>query len=75
MGLPEGAKKISACPGWLGLSEDRLEFVYLDDRAAIVRKIFELSIGGFGSYAIAKHLNDLNLPAFPPHPQNGTTPQ
>jgi Recombinase len=64
--LPVGTKKISACPGWLGLSEDRLGFVYLEDRAAIVRKIFELSIGGFGSYAIAKHFNDRGVPAFPP---------
>jgi hypothetical protein len=64
--LAEGGKRISACPGWLGLSEDRHRFVYLEDRAAVVKEIFELSIGGFGSYAIAKHLNDRSLPAFPP---------
>lgn len=60
------SKKISACPSWLGLSDDRRAFVYIEERASIVRKIFELSIGGFGSYFIAKHLNGQKVPAFPP---------
>lgn len=60
------ARKISACPSWLGLSEDKRSFVYLEDRAAVIKKIFELSIGGFGSYAIAKHLNTQRVPPFPP---------
>lgn len=62
-------KKISACPAWLGLSEDRQSFVYYEDRAEIVRKIFELSIGGLGSYAIANHLNRQGVPPFPPSPK------
>jgi len=59
-------KKISACPGWLKLSEDRCSFIFLPDRAEIVRKIFELSIGGLGSYSIANHLNRQGVPAFGP---------
>jgi hypothetical protein len=59
-------KKISACPGWLKLSEDRCSFIFLPDRAEIVRKIFELSIGGLGSYSIANHLNRQSVPAFGP---------
>ena len=39
-------KKIKNAPGWLGLSEDRTEFIYLPDRAEIVEYIFQLSIGG-----------------------------
>lgn len=62
------AKKISACPGWLGLSEDRRSFVYLPDRAAIVRKVFELAIGGLGSYAIANLLDKQGIPPFGPSP-------
>ena len=62
-------KKISACPGWLALSKDRLSFIYLPDRAEIVRKIFELSIGGLGSYSIANHLDRQNVPAFGPAPK------
>jgi hypothetical protein len=61
-------KKISACPGWLALTEDRTSFVYLPARAEVVRKIFELSIGGLGSYAIANYLNSQNVPAFGPSP-------
>ncbi|WP_249141240.1 MULTISPECIES: recombinase family protein [Bradyrhizobium] len=59
-------KKISACPGWLGLTEDRWKFVFLPERAEVVRNIFELAIGGMGSYAIANHLNREKIPSFGP---------
>lgn len=59
-------KKISACPSWLALTEDRQSFVFLPERAEIVRKIFELAIGGLGSYAIANHLRRENISAFGP---------
>jgi hypothetical protein len=62
-------KKISACPSWLKLSEDRYSFVFVPDRAEIVRKIFELSIGGLGSYSIANHLDRQNVPPFGPSPK------
>ena len=61
--MPE-AKKISACPSWLAVSEDRRSFVFLSERAEIVRKIFELAIGGMGSYAIANYLAEQNIPTF-----------
>jgi Recombinase len=57
-------KKISACPSWLSLSDDRTSFVFLPERAKVVQKIFELCIGGLGSYAIANWLNRQNIPAF-----------
>jgi hypothetical protein len=56
--------KLMACPAWLELSKDRTGFVFLSDRAEIVRKIFELSIAGLGGYTIAKQLNAKNVPAF-----------
>jgi hypothetical protein len=59
-------KKISACPGWLGLSKDRQSFVFFNERAEVVRKIFDLSIGGYGSYSIANFLTRENVPPFPP---------
>lgn len=62
-------KKISACPSWLDLSEDRRSFVFVPEKADIVRKIFELSIGGLGSYAIADRLNRQNVPPFGPSPK------
>ena len=57
-------KKIKNAPSWLGLTADRTAFVYLPDRAEIVRQIFELSIGGLGGYTIAKLLNSKNVPPF-----------
>jgi hypothetical protein len=58
------AKKISAAPSWLGLSEDRLSFVFLPDRAEVVHRIFQLAIGGMGSYAIANYLDERKVPPF-----------
>jgi DNA-binding NarL/FixJ family response regulator len=60
------AKKLMGCPAWLALSEDRTSFVYMPERAHIVRSIFDLSIAGFGGYTIAKRLNAKNVPAFGP---------
>jgi hypothetical protein len=62
-------QKLSACPGWLKLSEDRTSFVFLPDRAKIVRHIFELSIARLGGYTIAKQLNAKNVPPFGPSPK------
>lgn len=62
-------KKITNCPAWLTLSEDRTSFVFMPERAKIVRQIFELSIAGFGGYTIAKQLNAKNVPAFGPAPK------
>ena len=61
-------RKLMACPAWLGLSQDRTSFVFLPDRAAIVRRIFELSVAGLGGYTIAKQLNAQLVPPF------GTSP-
>ena len=58
------SKKIKNTPGWLALNEDRTGFVYLPDRAEVVREIFDLSIAGVGGYSIAKILNSRNVPAF-----------
>jgi Recombinase len=59
-------KKLSACPSWLALSDDRRAFVFMPDRADIVREIFELSLSGLGCYTIAKQLNDKMVPPFGP---------
>jgi hypothetical protein len=60
------AKKLMGCPGWLELSEDRTSFVFMPDRAEIVRRIFEASISGLGGYTIANQLNAKKVPAFGP---------
>jgi hypothetical protein len=63
------AKKLRGCPGWLGLSEDRTSFIFMPDRAEIVRRIFELSIAGVGGYTIAKQFNAKKVPPFGPSPK------
>jgi hypothetical protein len=62
-------KKLSGCPGWLELSEDRTSFIFMPDRAEIVRRIFELSIAGLGGYTIAKQFNVKRVPPFGPSPK------
>jgi hypothetical protein len=57
-------KKYSSCPSWLRLSADRTEFILLQEDAEIVRRIFELSIGGLGSYTIAKQFNRQGVRTF-----------
>jgi Recombinase len=59
-------KKLSACPSWLALTDDRSAFVFMPDRADIVREIFKLSLSGLGCYTIAKRLNDKMVPPFGP---------
>jgi recombinase len=61
--------RLTACPAWLDLSEDRRSFVLVPDRAEIVRQIFEMSLAGLGGYTIAKQLNTKNVPAFGPSPK------
>jgi hypothetical protein len=63
------AKKLMGCPAWLGLSNDRTSFVFMPDRAKIVRSIFEASISGLGGYTIANQLNAKKVPAFGPSPK------
>jgi hypothetical protein len=62
-------KKLTACPGWLKLSEDRTSFILVPERAAIVRRIFEASISGLGGYTLAKQLNENKVPPFGPSPK------
>jgi recombinase len=46
-----------------------MSFVFMPDRAEIVRRIFELSIAGLGGYTIAKQLNSKKVPPFGPSPK------
>ncbi|SDI27035.1 Recombinase [Bradyrhizobium sp. Rc2d] len=62
--MTSARKKISAAPSWLGLSEDRQSFLFIPERAEVVRRIFELAIGGMGSYAIANYLDARKIPPF-----------
>ena len=60
------------CPGWLKLSRERTRFEVIQDRAKIVRSIFEDSTSGLGHYIIVKRLNEFARFAFRSRQKNET---
>ena len=51
--------KLTGCvPGWLTLNNARTEFRVREDRAAIVRRLFDECVSGIGSRMCARRLND-----------------
>ncbi len=51
------AKLTSICPAWLKLSADRSTFDVIGDRDQIIKRIFEESLAGIGTFSITKRLN------------------
>lgn len=47
-------------PGWLHLVDGNIEAI--EQRVAVVREIFALTVGGYGAYSIAKKLNERSEP-------------
>ena len=57
--------KLTGCiPGWLTLNKARTEFRVREDRATIVRRLFEECASGIGSRMSARRLNDENVIPF-----------
>ena len=45
-----GATKLTArCPAWLTLDKETGEFEVIEDRVAVVRRMFDLTLAGFGA--------------------------
>lgn len=57
-------KLTAACPAWLRLNGDRTHFEVIEKRAAVVRRIFALTLKGEGQHAIAQRLNNEKVPPF-----------
>ncbi len=58
-------KKLTArCPGWLRLLENRQKFEIVEDRARIVRRMFEEAVAGLGAFSIVRRLNKEGIPTF-----------
>lgn len=58
-------KKLTGrCPSWLRLSDDDLTFEILEDRAALVRRLFDEAIAGIGAYTTVRRLNEEKIPTF-----------
>ncbi len=61
----DGTAKLTArAPAWLLLSKDRKEFTVIEDRAAIVKRIFREADKGMGQHAIAEMLNREGVDTF-----------
>src|SRR5262249_52719919 len=50
------------CPGWLKLVDGK--YVKIDNRAEIVKQIFEQSAAGVGTWTISRDLNERKIPSF-----------
>ncbi|WP_244541960.1 recombinase family protein [Afipia sp. GAS231] len=60
-----GKEKLTArCPSWLLLKPDRSDFDVIEERAAIVRRIFNEAASGIGTYKIVRRLNADAIPTF-----------
>jgi DNA invertase Pin-like site-specific DNA recombinase len=52
------AEKLTGqCPAWLKLNADRKSFSLIDERVAIIRRIFQMSLDGVGHHTIVRTLN------------------
>jgi len=52
------------CPRWLRLSDDETCFEVIEERATVIRTIFDQSIAGTGQRKIAASLNERDVPTF-----------
>lgn len=60
-----GSKKLTArCPSWLRLTADRTKFEVIEDKARVVRRIFDEASKGLGTYTIVRRLNEDGVPTF-----------
>ncbi|GGE38970.1 hypothetical protein GCM10011367_11740 [Marinicauda pacifica] len=61
-------------PGWLVAKEDRSGFEIVEERAQLVREIYEMAAEGKGARWIAKELNERGSPAWGKWRKTETTP-
>lgn len=54
----------NAVPLWLSLSPDKKEYVLQPERAALVKRIYQLAIDGYGRIATSKLFNSEGIPSF-----------
>lgn len=60
----EGKPMGNAKPMWLELSDDKKQYLLRPERAAIVQRIYQLAIDGYGKGATSKKLNIEGVPSF-----------
>jgi DNA invertase Pin-like site-specific DNA recombinase len=52
------------CPAWVRLSPDKKGYEVIQERAVVVRSIFEDSAAGMGAYSITRRLNQAHVRPF-----------
>lgn len=52
------------CPAWIAVDKETGQYVLVEDRAAIVRRIFDLTTRGFGKQLVARRLNEERVPVW-----------
>jgi DNA invertase Pin-like site-specific DNA recombinase len=58
-------KKLTAlCPGWLRLCPDGKNYEVIEERAAVIKSIFEDTAKGVGTHALVRKLNSAKTPTF-----------
>ena len=62
--ITDGRPMTAICPAWLRLSSDRARYEIIEDRAEVVKRVYELASGGMGLLAIAQKLNREKVPTF-----------
>ncbi len=60
---PNTTDRHSSTPFWLALNSDKRTYTILEDKANIVKKIYQLSIDGWGITKIVRYLNDNDIAA------------
>ncbi|UTW45979.1 recombinase family protein [bacterium SCSIO 12696] len=60
-----GVKRTEVCPAWLTLSNDRREFIVNEERANLVKRMFDMKLNRqLGPDKIARQLNKEGIPSF-----------
>lgn len=59
----QGKAMTSTCPQWLRLDKATGQYVILEDRAEVVRRIFAETLGGKGALALEHRFNQEGIPA------------
>ncbi|WP_320174100.1 recombinase family protein [Maridesulfovibrio sp.] len=57
-------KLTSRCPAWLKLDKKNNEYVVIEERAEVVRRIFKMTLEGIGKRKIAMTLNEEGIKPF-----------
>jgi hypothetical protein len=57
-------KMTAMCPSWLKLHRDKKHFEVIENRADLIRRIFDDAAGGMGLFTITRRLNEEKQPSF-----------